>query len=132
MKRIVIISLLIAISVTLSAQQNKVSAGKSVTVKEWKVSAKTNTRFMDEQTKYNAQGQKIEQIEYANYGQKQRTTFEYDAKGNCVQQNVYDSKNKLVRIRKIEYYEDGSKKRQYNYDPDGTLVSTRVYEYFFE
>ena len=45
---------------------------------------------------------------------------------------MYDSKNKVVRIRKFEYYEDGSKKKQYNYDPDGKLVSTREFEYIFE
>ena len=81
---------------------------------------------------YQTSGQKIEQIEYANYGQKSRTTYEYDAKGNCVKHVLYDSKNKVVRIRKFEYYEDGSKKKQYNYDPDGKLVSTREFEYIFE
>ena len=45
---------------------------------------------------------------------------------------LYDSKNKIVRIRKFEYYSDGSKKKQYNYDPDGKLVSTREFEYIFE
>ena len=131
MKKTLILIVILLFS-TATFAQSKTSSGKSVTVKEWKTSAKTGTRFMDEMTKYNAKGQKIEQIEYANYGQKSRTTYEYDAKGNCVKHVLYDSKNKVVRIRKFEYYEDGSKKKQYNYDPDGKLVSTREFEYIFE
>ena len=131
MKKTLILIALLVFSTAIFAQ-SKTSSGKSVTVKEWKTSAKTGTRYMDEMTKYNAKGQKIEQIEYANYGQKSRTTYEYDAKGNCVKHVLYDSKNKVVRIRKFEYYEDGSKKKQYNYDPDGKLVSTREFEYIFE
>ena len=129
-KTLILIAILLFSTATFA--QSKTSSGKSVTVKEWKTSAKTGTRYMDEMTKYNAKGQKIEQIEYANYGQKSRTTYEYDAKGNCVKHVLYDSKNKVVRIRKFEYYEDGSKKKQYNYDPDGKLVSTREFEYIFE
>lgn len=118
MKKTLILIVILLFS-TATFAQSKTSSGKSVTVKEWKTSAKTGTRYMDEMTKYNAKGQKIEQIEYANYGQKSRTTYEYDAKGNCVKHVLYDSKNKVVRIRKFEYYDDGSKKKQYNYDPDG-------------
>ena len=131
MKKTLILIVILLFS-TATFAQSKTSSGKTVTVKEWKTSAKTGTRYMDEMTKYNAKGQKIEQIEYANYGQKSRTTYEYDAKGNCVKHVLYDSKNKVVRIRKFEYYDDGSKKKQYNYDPDGKLVSTREFEYIFE
>lgn len=104
----------------------------NLTVKEWKTPAGSKTRYMDEMTKYNAKGQKIEQIEYDNYAQKSRTTYEYDSKGNCVKQVVYDAKNKVMRIRKFEYYPDGSKKKQYNYAPSGKLLSTREFEYIFE
>ena len=131
MKKTLILITLLVFSTALFAQ-SKGTGFNSVTVKEWKISEKNGTRFMDEVTKYNSKGQKIEQIEYANYGQKSRTTFEYDANGYCTKQMVYDSKNKLVRIRKIEYYSDGSKKKQYNYDPDGKLVSTREFEYIFD
>ena len=129
-KTLILITLLVFSSAVFA--QSKGTRYKSVTVKEWKTSVKSGTRFMDEVTKYNSKGQKIEQIEYANYGQKARTTYEYDEKGNCVKHVLYDSKNKVVRIRKFEYYEDGSKKKQYNYDPDGKLVSTREFEYIFE
>ena len=55
--------------------------------------------------------------------------FEYDDAGHCIKQVVYDSRNKPVRIRKFEYNADGSKKKQYNYLPNGKLESTKVFEY---
>ena len=128
MKKTLILITLLVFSTAVFAQ-SKTSSGKAVTVKEWKTSAKTGTRYMDEMIKYNAKGQKIEQIEYANYGQKSRTTYEYDAKGNCVKHVLYDSKNKVVRIRKYEYDEDGSKVKQLNYYPNGKLESVKTFEY---
>ena len=100
-------------------------------LKEWKIAANSAARVLDKMTRYNEKGKKVEEIEYANYGQKSRTVYEYDANGRCSRQVVYDSKNKPIRVRKFEYYEDGSKKKQYNYDPNGKLVSTREFEYIF-
>ena len=105
---------------------------KNLTVKEWNTSAVTKTRYLDHVTKYDANGFKVEDIEYANYGQKSRTTYEYNENGKCVKETEYDSRNKPVRIRKFEYYPDGSKKRQYNYSPSGKLETTKEFEYIFE
>ena len=105
---------------------------KNLTVKEWNTSAVTKTRYLDHITKFDANGFKIEEIEYANYGQKSRTTYEYNENGKCVKETEYDSRNKPVRIRKFEYYPDGSKKRQYNYSPSGKLETTKEFEYIFE
>ena len=104
-------------------------AKKNLVVKEWNTAAGSKTRYLDHQTTYNANGKKVEEIEYANYGQKSRVTYEYDDDGHCIKQVVYDSRNKPVRIRKFEYNADGSKKKQYNYLPSGKLESTKVFEY---
>jgi hypothetical protein len=78
-------------------------------------------------------GYKLEEIEYAVYGQRERVTFEYDySTGRCIRENVYNDKNKLYRVRKYEYNDDGRKKIQYNYNPDGKLYSTKVYEYSYK
>ena len=95
-------------------------AKKNLVVKEWNTAAGSKTRYLDHQTTYNANGKKVEEIEYANYGQKSRVTYEYDDDGHCI---------KPVRIRKFEYNADGSKKKQYNYLPSGKLESTKVFEY---
>lgn len=105
---------------------------KNLTVKEWNTAAKGGGKWLDHVTTYDDQGRKIEEIEYANYGQKERVTTEYDpVTGRVSKEVVYDDRNKPSRIRKYEYNEDGTKGRQYNYLPNGKLYSVKVFEYIF-
>jgi antitoxin component YwqK of YwqJK toxin-antitoxin module len=134
-RRIFLILSIILVSTSFLAGQtttDKREKKKNLTVKEWNTSAATKTRYLDHVTKFDANGFKIEEIEYANYGQKTRTTFEYNEAGKCIKQTEYDSRNKPVRIRKFEYYPDGSKKKQYNYSPSGKLETTKEFEYIFD
>ena len=105
---------------------------KSLVVKEMNTDAKGRRQWMDRLTVWDENGFKLEDIEYAAYGQKERVTYEYDlTTGKCIRENVYNDKNKLVRIRKYDYYPNGRKKVQYNYTPDGKLFSTKVFEYSY-
>ena len=106
---------------------------KNMTLKEWNTDARSKTRWLDHLTVYDEQGRKIEEIEYATYGQKERVTFEYDdITGKIVKEVVYDDHNKPVRIRKYEYNTNGTKKKQYNCYPNGKLASVKVFEYLFD
>lgn len=104
---------------------------KNLTVKEWNTDAKSKTRWMDHLTVYDDQGRKIEEIEYATYGQKERITIRYNENGKVLEEVVFDDRNKPVRIRKYEYNEDGTKKKQFNYLPNGKLYSVKIFEYIF-
>ena len=104
---------------------------RNLTLKEWNMDARGKRKWLDREATWNADGYKIEDIEYAVYGQKERITYEYNDQNQCIRENVYNDKNKLIRIRKIEYQEDGRKKIQYNYNPDGKLYSTKVFEYIY-
>lgn len=106
---------------------------KNLTVKEWNTDSKSKTKWLDHLTVYDNQGRKVEEIEYSNYGQVERVTCEYDeVTGKVVKEVVYDDRNKPVRIRKYEYNPDGTKRRQYNYMPNGKLYSVKVFEYIFD
>lgn len=105
---------------------------KNMTVKEWNTPANSKQAFLDHVTTYDTLGRKIEEIEYANYGQKSRVVSEYPS-GSGVEARVsreieYNDRDKVVRIRKFEYNEDGTKKRQLNYYPNGKLESVKVFE----
>lgn len=102
---------------------------KNLTIREYNTDAKGKNRWMDHVTVYNAKGLKIEEIEYATFGMRERILFEYDASGRCVKEIVFDDRNKVSRIRKYEYNADGTKKTQYNYLPNGRLYSTKQYQY---
>lgn len=104
---------------------------KNLTVKEWNTDAASRTKWLDHLTVYDAEGRKVEEIEYAVYGQVSRVVTEYDKDGMVSREIVYNEKNKVVRIRKYEYNENGTKKKQYNYLPNGKIYSVKVFEYTF-
>ena len=139
MKKIIFVVLLGAFShQALLAQapprteQEKRDARKNMVVKEVNADAKGKRQWLDHITVWDENGFKIEEIEYAVYGQRERVTYEYDTMGKCIRENVYNDKNKLYRIRKYEYNAEGKKKVQYNYNPDGKLYSTKIFEYSFK
>jgi hypothetical protein len=100
-----------------------------MTIREYNTDSKGKNRWMDHITVYNEKGLKIEEIEYATYGMRERVLFEYDANERCVKEVVFDDTKKVSRIRKYEYNADGTKKTQYNYLPNGRLYSTKQYQY---
>ena len=106
---------------------------KNLVVKEWNTKAGSKNPYLDNQVTYDAQGRKVEEIEYASYGQKSRTVYEYEGTSNkCSRQVEYDDKNHVKRIKKFEYNDDGTRRRQYNYKPDGKLESTKDFEYSYK
>ena len=105
---------------------------KNLTVKEWNTDAHTKTRWLDHVNVYDSLGRKVEEIEYATYGQRERITIEYDnVTGKVSKEVVYDDRNRAIRIRKYEWNADGTKAKQYNYLPNGKLYSVKVFEYVF-
>ena len=114
---------------TIQKRENR----RGMVLKEWNTVVGSKMPFLDHVTTYDALGRKIEEIEYASYGQKSRVVSEYppdsDVSAKVVREIEYNDRDKVVRIRKFEYNEDGSKCRQLNYYPNGKLESVKVYEY---
>ena len=139
MKRLVIILAFFAISfgamaqsvsdATIAKRENR----RGMVLKEWNTAAGDKRAFLDRVTTYDQFGRKIEEIEYASYGQKWRVVSEYpensDITAKVVREIEYNDRDKVVRIRKFEYDEDGSKVRQLNYYPNGKLESVKTFEY---
>lgn len=133
MKKIIALLFTLCLLVSCAWAQSKHEKKKNLVVKEWRQKADGKDKFLDQQITYDPQGRKIEDVEYASYGQKRRTVYEYDGDSRLVKREVeYDDKNHVVRIRKFEYNADGSRKMQYNYKPNGTLISVREYEYTYK
>ena len=135
-RKILFLTACLAMTVVTVAQISpetlaKRSKRKNLTVKEWNTDAKSKTRWLDHLTVYDEEGRKIEEIEYATYGQRERITFEYNVSGKIEKEVVYDDRNKPIRIRKYEYNADGTKKKQFNYLPNGKLATVKVFEYMF-
>lgn len=129
-----IISATVAIGQLVSPETlAKRAKRKNLILKEWNTDQRSKTRWLDRVTKYDQEGRKIEEIEYASYGQKWRITIDYNDSTGLINKEVeYDDRDKPVRIRKYDYNENGTKKRQYNYAPNGKLQTVKVFEYIFE
>jgi len=122
---------LVAVLPALQAQDMKINK-KNLVIKEWNTDVRTNAKVLDHITTYNAEGKKIEEIEYAGKVQKWRKRYEYDTAGKQVKELVYDERNRLVNMKKFEYNEFGRKKMTYTYDAKGKLTTTKFYEYLME
>jgi len=135
MKRLLLFAVLFsAVGTTCYAQIDAATAAKrerrkNLMIKEWNTDAKTKTRWLDRVTIYDAEGRKIEETEYASYGQKWRETYEYGENGRVEKEIEYDDRNKPKRVVRYEYNSDGTKKKQYNYAPNGKLMTVKVFEY---
>lgn len=131
MKKILAIALMVGVLVPLMAQNagSKKERKKNLVIKEWNLKAGSQTPFLDNVVTYDEMGRKVEEIEYASYGQKYRIVFEYEGKNTkCSREVEYNDKNKVVSIKKFEYNADGTKSKQYTYLPNGKLKSTKIYE----
>ena len=139
MKKLVVLLAFIAIGFGAMAQSvsestiQKRENRKGMVLKEWNTAAGDKRAFLDRVTTYDEMGRKIEEIEYASYGQKWRVVSEYPANSDItakvVREIEYNDRDKVVRIRKFEYDEDGNKVRQLNYYPNGKLESVKTFEY---
>ena len=142
MKKFLIVSFLLSLIIPAFSQQVtpetmiKRQKRKGLTLKEWNTQNGSKQAFLVHVTTYDSLGRKIEEIEYASYGQKSRVVSEYvdaaDPASKVLREIEYNDRDKVVRIRKFEYNEDGSKKRQLNYYPNGKLESVKEFELIFK
>ncbi len=121
---------LIAFS-SVDAQKKTLDGKKIKEVKEWKIEG--GKRSLSEVSKYDAKGEKVEQIKYSSNGsQKERTVFEYNANGKCVAEIKYDEFNKLEKKTVTEYNAAGKRSKETTYDAKGKVKSVKEVEYITE
>ena len=112
-----------------TAEQPKLNK-KNLVIKEWNTDPKGGHKSLDHVTTYNADGRKLEEIEYNVDGQKWRKRYEYDKPGSKVTtEYIYDGRNRLQTYKKYEYNALGRKKVQYTYNAKGKLLSVKHFEY---
>ena len=131
---ILALALAFALAVPALAQNNtgpKINK-KNLVIKEWNTDPRSGKKVLDHVTTYDADGKKLEEIEYGSEGQKWRKRFEYGTDGKCVKEMVYNERNRLETVKKYEYNEFGRKKTQYNYNAKGKLLTVKVFEYITE
>lgn len=119
----------LAASAQDSSDNTKKIDKRNLVIKEWNTDARSNSRTLDHVTTYSPDGKKLEEIEYGSNGQKWRKRYKYNEAGKCIEEDVYDERNRLNSVKKIEYNEFGRKKTQTTYNAKGKVVSIKHYEY---
>lgn len=102
---------------------------KNLVIKEWNSDPGSSQKVLDHVTTYNADGFKIEEIEYDSTGMKWRKRFEYGANGKVSKESTYDARGRLLSYQKFEYNELGRKKTVYTYNNKGKLLKIKTFEY---
>ena len=133
MKKTVLISLLCVLAPLAAAAQEQSAPKlnkKNLVVEEWNQSPRGGAQMLDHKTTYNAEGKKLEEVEYDADGKKKWTKrYEYDAAGKMSRELVYDSFNRLQTYKKFEYNQFGRKKIQYTYNAKDKLIGIKNYKY---
>jgi len=110
------------------AAQQKIDK-RNLVIKEWNTDIRSGAKVLDHVTTYSPDGKKLEEIEYSATGQKWRKRFSYNDAGKCIQEDIYDERNRLNSIKKFEYNEFGRKKTQTTYNARGKVVAVKHFEY---
>ena len=134
-KLLTIIALAFALAAPALAQNTGQKINKkNLVIKEWNTEPRSGKKVLDHVTTFDADGKKIEEIEYGSDGQKWRKRYEYapGAEGKCIKESVYDERNRLNTVKKYEYNVFGRKKTQYTYNAKGKLLTVKVFEYITE
>ena len=106
-KLLTIIALAFALAAPALAQNTTQKINKkNLVIKEWNTEPRSGKKVLDHVTTFDADGKKIEEIEYGSEGQKWRKRFEYGADGKCVKEMVYNDRNKLETVQRVRPQED--------------------------
>ena len=129
-KLLTIIALAFAFAAPALAQDTAPKINKkNLVIKEWNTDPRSGKKVLDHVTTYDADGKKIEEIEYGSEGQKWRKRFVYNEAGKCIEEHIYDERNRLNSIKKYEYNEFGRKKTQTTCNAKGKVVAVKHFEY---
>lgn len=133
---VLLMSLLICFSTQLlNAQKKKTVQEKhirTVTVYNEDYEKNNGRQVKDSFTKYDEEGNVVEEIEYDEYGkEKKHVLYEYDKEGNKIKETNLTPKGTKASV--IEYkYENGLKKEKIVYNSSGKVIFKKKYVYEYQ
>ena len=109
-------------------------SGRRLKVNEWKTTPDGRKKWVDHVEIYDEMGRLVGQAEYSDFGTRLswRSEFVYNDKGQLDTEYIYNERNKLSKVRKFEYDDNGVCVRRMNYGANGDLNSYRQFEFIYE
>lgn len=102
---------------------------RNLVTREWNTDVRTDFKFLDHETIYDADGMKIQETEYSRQGKVWSKKYEYGTGGKVSRELTYNEFGRLDNIQTFEYDGSGRKSAVYTYDARGKLVKVKIYEY---
>jgi hypothetical protein len=105
---------------------------RSVTVYNEDYVKNNGRQVKDSYTRYDADGNVVEEIEYDEYGkEKKHVLYEYDKQGNKIKETTLTPKGTPATITEFKY-ENGLKKEKIVYNGSGKMILRKKYVYEYE
>lgn len=77
---------------------------------------------------FDAEGHLLEEL-YRDRNHANRTTYKYNKRGNCVEQNEFNTEHRLARRYLFKYDRWGNRVEEQGYDAQGSLQQTLIHRY---
>ena len=132
MKKIAILLLVVAWSITMTGQDKKAVANKlkSITVQEQKFEKGAGGKLMPESViRYDQSGNIIEEIEYKEGKVSRHFAYKYDTDNNKIQEIEFDPSGKKIKITEYKYNEAHLRTERIVYNGSNQVLSKRTYKY---
>ena len=131
MKRIIIPFFMLLIASSLWGQSKKIQQHniKSITVTEYVYEKGIEKKFIDSETKYDAKGNVIEEIEYKAGKIDRHVIYKYDENNNKISETELDAAGKKTKITEYKYNSENLRIEKAVYDGNKILKSKKIYQY---
>jgi hypothetical protein len=129
MMKIGILVLMMVCAVSVYGQKKKSAVRnrlKTMTVYE---QSEKNKNIKDSETKFDTQGNIVEEIEYEDGKVKKHMKYEFDGDGNKIRETELDNAGKAMKNTEFKYDNDGKKTKEIELNALGKASKTTEYKY---
>jgi hypothetical protein len=126
---IFLLTLIISLNSTLSAQQNVPDKKiKSIIVYQEKYDMLVSRKYKDTEQYFDSRGNLIEDITYKQGKVSKHFKYQYDSDNNKTKEEEFDQAGRLIETSEYKY-ENGLRIEKYVYDSNKKLRSKKSYQY---
>jgi len=126
---IIVLTLLISLNATLSAQKKESDRKiKSIIVYQEKYDMLVSRKYKDTEQYFDSRGNLIEDITYKQGKVTKHFKYQYDQDDNKIKEEEFDPSGRLIETSEYKYA-DGMRTEKYVYNANKKLKSKKTYQY---
>lgn len=125
---IIIVSLLVACNLTISAQEKVPSKLKSITVYQEKYDMLVKKKYKELEQNFDDRGNLLEEISYKAGKINKHFRYHYNSENNKIKEEEFDPSGRLIEWSEYRY-ENGLRTEKNVYDANKKIKSKKIYQY---